>query len=195
MLPGDGKLSSQSHPAPFAEPVNRRDEQLVDYEIGGVGLQNPNAGLQVKLWTLRSNGQQVTVEADDVPPALLFTRPGPITLVSLAFDQAMNPHVAFVEAGVAWLWWWDTIANAMTFTSFPGARSPRLGLDEKRPALLSAGDVVMAYMRDDSLCIRYQRERFADEHVLATGYSQELVSIGMNAAGRFQFMLQTPLPA
>lgn len=193
MLPG-GVLSSIPHPAPFAERVNQRAEPLVDYEMGGIGLQNPNAGLQVKLWTLRSNGQQVTVEADDVAPVLLFTRPGPITLVSLAFDQAMNPHVAFVEDGIAWLWWWDTVANAMTFTAIDGARTPRLGLDEKRSALLSIGDVVLAYMNQSNLCVRYQRERFGTEHVLADGIGQELVSVGSSTAGRFQFMLTSPEP-
>ncbi|WP_427852920.1 hypothetical protein [Stenotrophomonas acidaminiphila] len=193
MLPG-GVLSSIPHPAPFAERVNLRSEPLVDYEMGGIGLQNPNAGLQVKLWTLRSNGQQVTVEADDVPPVLLFERLGPITLVSLAFDQAMNPHVAFVEDGIAWLWWWDTVANAMTFTAIDGARTPRLGLDEKRSALLSIGDVVLAYMNQDNLCVRYQRERFGTEHVMSAGVGQELVSVGASAAGRFQFMLTSPEP-
>ncbi|MPS36039.1 MAG: hypothetical protein E2593_12185 [Stenotrophomonas sp.] len=166
----------------------------MDYEMGGIGLQNPNAGMQVKLWTLRSNGQQVTVEANDVVPVLLFERPGPITLVSLAFDQAMNPHVAFVEDGIAWLWWWDTVANAMTFTAIDGARTPRLGLDEKRSALLSIGDVVLAYMNQSNLCVRYQRERFGTEHVLAEGIGQELVSVGSSTAGRFQFMLTSPEP-
>lgn len=189
MLPGN-TLSTVPHPAPFSEPVSKRSEPLIDFEIGGVGLQNPNAGLQVKLWTLRSDGHAVTVEAEDVPPVTLFTRPGTIELVSLAFDQSMNPHVAFVEDGVSWLWWWDTIANAMVFTSFPNMKTPRLGLDERREFNLANSDIVLGYLRGNDFCVRYQRERFAVENVLRVNAGSEVVACARNKGGRYQFRLR-----
>lgn len=193
MLPGDGQLSSTAYPSAFAEKVGKRSEPLIDYEVGGAALFDPNQGLQVKLWTLRSNGQAVTIEAEGVPPVVLFTRAGSITRVGLAFDQAMNPHVAFVEDGVVWLWWRDTIANAMVFSSFPGARSPCLGLDEKRASEMSNGDVLLSYLRDDTLCVRQQRDRYAVEEVKASGITLDLISVGRNVGGRYQWMFQTAL--
>lgn len=192
MLPGDGQVSVPAHPSAFAEAVNQRSTPLIDYEVGGVALFDPNQGLQVKLWTLRSDGHAVTVEAEGVPAVVLFTRTGTITRVGLAFDQAMNPHVTFVEDGLVWLWWRDTIANAMVFTSFPGARSPCLGLDEKRASEMSNGDVLLSYLRDGSLCIRQQRDRFSVEQVKASGITLDLISVGRNVGGRYQWMFQTP---
>lgn len=192
MLPGDGQVSIPARPSAFAEPVNQRSDPMVDYEVGGVSLFDPNQGLQVKLWTLRSDGHAVTVEAEGAPAVVLFTRSGTITRVGLAFDQAMNPHVAFVEDGLVWLWWRDTLANAMVFTSFPGARSPCLSLDEKRSEELSKSDVLFSYLRADALCVRQQRDRYAIEEVKATGVTLDLISTGRSVGGRFQWMLQTP---
>lgn len=189
MIPG-GVLSIQPHQAAFSEKSNQRNIPLVDYERGGTALQNPNDGLSVKLWTLRcTNGHAVTVEADDVAPVLLFTRTGTIELVSLGFDQNMNPHVAFVEDGVAWLWWWDTLANAMAFMSIPEAITPRLGMDEKRAWNMSASDVTLCYIRRGRLCQRLQRERFATETILAAGPFDALAIIGRHVGDRFQYAM------
>lgn len=189
MIP-DGVLSSQPHQAAFSEKSNQRNVPLVDYERGGTALQNPNDGLSVKLWTLRcTDGHAVTVEADDVAPMVLFARPGTIELVSLAFDQNMNPHVAFVEDGVSWLWWWDTLANAMAFMTIPEAVTPRLGMDEKRSWNMSASDVMLCYIRKGRLCQRLQRERFATETILNAGPFDSLAIIGRQVGDRFQYAM------
>ena len=192
MFPGNGEFSGTPYPGRFQEPVNQRSEPLIDYEMGGVALQDPSVGLQEKLWTLRSDGHAVTVEAEGVAPVQLFARTGLVQRVSLAFDQQMVPHVAFVEDGVTWLWWWDNLAGAMTYTQIPGARSPCLGLDVKEAGDLASGDVTLAYMKGASVCIRKQRDRFAVEEVKGTASGMDLVSMGRNVGGRYQLMLQTP---
>lgn len=188
MLPG-GVLSTQPHPGPFAEPVNKRREPLIDYEMGGVALDDPGQGLRVKLWTLRCIGGAVSVESEGIEPVTLFTRSGSVTEVSFAFDQNMRPQVAFVEDDLAWLWWFDTLANDYRFTSYPGIVSPRLALDEKRPRLLAIGDVIFTYIKDGALCYRQQRDRYAVEYVLKTGLQAglRLVAVGRNVGGRLQW--------
>lgn len=193
MLPGDGQVSIPAHPSRFAETANQRDVPLVDYEMGGVDLYNPNFGLEVKLWTARCDGHAVMVEAEGTPAVPLFSRTGIISRIGVAFDQSMNPHIAFVEDGLVWLWWRDTIANEMVFTSFPGARSPCLSLDEKRASELGNSDILFSYLRADALCVRQQRDRFSIEEVKATGVTLDLISTGRNVGGRFQWMLQTAL--
>ncbi len=89
-----------------------------------------------------------------------------MTEIALAFDQNMRAHVAFVQSGLAWLWWYDSQVNQMAFTSFPGMSNPRLATDEKRDAELAVSDVVLSYMSGGNLCCRIQRERFTVERVL-----------------------------
>lgn len=188
MIP-DGVLSTFPVSSGFDEPVSRRTIPLVDYEMGGVAIGDANQGLMVKLWTLESNGEVVRIFADDVPAVDLFTRTG-ITQVALAFDQSMRPHVAFVQDGVTWLWWYDSAVGAMVFSAFVGASTPRLTLDEKRTPLLANSDVIFAYIRANNLYYRQQRDRFQNEYLLASSVNAQLVAIGMNRGYRLQFRLR-----
>lgn len=188
MIP-DGVLSTFPVSSGFDEPVSRRTIPLVDYEMGGVAIGDANQGLMVKLWTLESNGEVVRIFADDVPAVDLFTRTG-ITQVALAFDQSMRPHVAFVQDGVTWLWWYDSAVGAMVFSAFVGASTPRLTLDEKRTPLLANSDVIFAYIRANNLYYRQQRDRFQNEYLLASAVNAQLVAIGMNRGYRLQFRLR-----
>ncbi len=185
MMPG-GVLSAITIQGSFVEPNRKRREPLIDYEMGGVGLQDPSGGLQYQLWTIESNGTDVYVRAEHVAPVLLFSRPG-ITRVTLGFDLNMRVHAAFVQNGVSWLWWYDSQAGAMIFTAYPDASYPTLGTDEKRSSELANSDLLFAYMRGQNLCVRMQRDRFLIEYAYPIGRNAELVAIGMNSANRFQF--------
>lgn len=182
----DLALSSATIQAEFTEQVNRRQTPLVDYEMGGVAVGDSSAGLKAKLWTLELQGADLVLSAEGVAPVVLFSR-ADVTQVALAFDQNMRPHVAFVQAGLAWLWWYDSQANQMAFTSFAGVTTPRLANDEKRASQASVSDVVLAYMAAGNLCVRIQRERFAVEHVLRSAPGLMLVAVARNNANRLQF--------
>ncbi len=99
----------------------------------------------------------------------------------------MRAHVAFVQAGLAWLWWYDSQVNQMAFTSFPGMSNPRLATDEKRDAELAVSDVVLSYMSGGNLCCRIQRERFTVERVLTAAPGLQLVSVARNTGNRLQW--------
>ncbi|CAA2366776.1 hypothetical protein [Xanthomonas phage Olaya] len=182
-------LSTLPVPSAFIEQVSRRTVPLVDYEMGGVNVADASQGLNVKLWKLESNGAQMLLSADGVPAIDLFTRPN-VSQVALAFDQNMRPHVAFMQEGVAWLWWYDSVAGAMVFSSFPGVTTPRLATDEKRPNQASNSDVILAYVRANNLYFRMQRERFQTEHLLKSAVNAELIAIGMNRGNRLQFRMR-----
>ncbi len=185
MIP-DGVLSAVPISADFVEPNRNRMRPLVDYEMGGAGLQDPTGGLQYQLWTLESDGTDVWISAEHVARVHLFSRPG-ISRVTLGFDLNMRVHVAFVQNGSSWLWWYDSQAGAMVFTEYPAFSYPTLGTDEKRLTELANSDLIFAYIRADNLCMRVQRDRFQTEYVLHSGDTLELVAIGMNTENRFQF--------
>lgn len=182
-------LSTVPVPSSFVETVSRRTVPLIDYEMGGVNVADASQGLNVKLWKLESNGAQMLLSADGVPAIELFSRPN-VSQVALAFDQNMRPHVAFVQTGVTWLWWYDSQAGAMVFSSFPGALTPRLTTDEKRPTHLGDSDVILAYVRNNNLYFRMQRDRFLTEYLLKSAVNADLIAIGMNRGYRMQFRLR-----
>lgn len=182
-------LSTVPVPSSFVETVSRRTVPLIDYEMGGVNVADASQGLNVKLWKLESNGAQMLLSADGVPAIELFNRPN-VSQVALAFDQNMRPHVAFVQTGVTWLWWYDSQAGGMVFSSFPGALTPRLTTDEKRPTHLEDSDVILAYVRNNNLYFRMQRDRFLTEYLLKSAVNADLIAIGMNRGYRMQFRLR-----
>lgn len=186
MIPGQS-LSTQPLPAPFSERVNSTLEPLIDYEMGGVALNNPSEGLLVKQWRVRVDGDIVYLGPEDGDEQSVFIRPG-ISEIALAFDQNMQPAVAFVQEGAAWLWWFDSSTSGMVFSQFPGAVNPRLTLDDKRALQAGNSDVILAYLRGSSLYYRQQRDRYQVEYLLSNSPPcGGLACIAMSKGNRLQF--------
>lgn len=195
MLP-DNTASTTAQPSPYLDPQKGPRDLLLAYEMGGIALSDPSAGLRVKLWTLRvvktDTGQDVQVSAPGVSTVVLFSSALGITEADLAFDQNMKPAVAYVEAGVAKLWWYDTTLPGQVVLALPaGSSSPRCTLDDKRLNQTAASDIVVFYMRSGDVCYAQQRDRFTVERVVGTaGPDAVLVSVGMNRTLRLQWRIQ-----
>ena len=161
-----------------------------DSEPGGVALNDPSEGLFSQVWTATTNGTDVSLSAPSVPSAVLFTRDGPITELSLAFDQNMRPVVAFVEDGQPYLYWYDTFLAQAVFTALDSdVVNPRVTLDDKRDRQTGTSDVILAYLRGTALYFRAQRDRFQVEYHLASGINRGLRKVSMNNKLRLQFEL------
>lgn len=182
-------LSATPQFSPFKEQANRRPFPFVDYERGGVALGDTSEGLQSHLWTLEYTEGAFVLTREGAAPVTLFARAG-VTSMSFAFDQNMRTVVAFNDADGAWLWWFDPVADAMTFLSLPGALTPKVTLDIKGVELQSDSDIILAYTRANKLYYRQQRDRFATEYLLKDPINGELVSIGMNSGNRLQFKVK-----
>jgi len=190
----DHLLSSTPLPAEWLPPDDiERDDMLVDRELGGTGLNNPNDGLMVQAWRAWVDGNDVRIATEAAallgdPGIVLFSDPG-ITELSLTFDQNMRPAVAYVAAGMAKLRWYDSVPGAQVTTSFPGVTSPRASLDDKRPKQLGASDVVFVYLRDGEMFERQQRDRFGVERPLGPipSGTTRIGRLGMSRGLRMQF--------
>lgn len=192
MMP-DQVLSSTTIPGEFIHGDTLPFNPLVDYEPGGVALNDASQGLFGKLWTLQVVSDIFLLSAADVSPVALFTRAG-TTECSLAFDQNMRPTIAFVAAGQATLWWYDSIAEAQVFTDLAaGVSNPRVTLDDKRPMQSEVSDVILAYLRAGALYFRAQRDRYEVEYLLASGVQRSLRRISMNNKLRLQFEMGAPV--
>lgn len=194
MMPG-GVLSTASVPARFLGARSLAITNTIDYEDGGIGIQDPSEGLLYQRWRARlfDPGEpysKVMLSAPNTPEFTLLELPG-LTEISISFDQSMRPVLTFVQAGVAKLRWFDSLAGGQVITDLgAGVVTPRVSYDDKRFIATNGyqtSDVILAYVRDGNLYTRIQRERFTVEHLLATGV-KPLVKIGMSRALRLQFM-------
>lgn len=191
MIP-DNRFSSETYKGQLLNPWSR--DRKRSYHWGPREVQDPSAGLLVKVWTLQANGPAAILSAAGSPTRTLFTRSVDLEVVTLAFDQNGRPCVCFEEAGgSAYLFWFDPTVNAEVFFEIPdGATSPRVTLDDARAFNVGNSDVILAYVRAGFVRYRIQRERFETERTpLFSGSpapASALRHVSMNSNLRLEFL-------
>ena len=185
-------LSSQVFSAPFFAPRDRRTAQqlLVDYEEGGIALNDTSQGLQYQVWTgqVDANGHFILSPASGGQVTVL-TVPN-VTEWSFTFDQNMNPFFTWTDGtGASWFYWFDPVGNAFVTTQLPaGSANCRCSLDDKRKVNQSSSDILLSYIRAGALYLRQQRDRYAIEYQLSTALTgKRQVQAGLNTILRYQF--------
>ena len=189
-------LSSVPVPAAFSDRVNSRSDPLVDFENGGAAL-GVGSDSRAFEWMATSDGANVHVGRDGVAPVLVLSDTG-ITEISLAFDQTMNTHIAYVAAGVSKWHYWDTLTNSYQTMTLTDCRTPRCCSDEKTPEFSGDRDIVLAYLREDKLYLRLQRDRFTVEYEKVPEEetheplteTTRLITVAMNTGRRLQWRFQ-----
>lgn len=185
-------LSSSPVIGEYLTPDNFDVQALVDYELGGIALNDPSKGNNYQIWKLEYVSGHVFISAPNTPRTILFSR-AYITDISLAFDQNMHPFVSFTEADQSKFWWYDTLTASQIFTNLPaGSQYPKTCLDDKRTTQTITSDIILAYIRNKTLYFRAQRDRFLIEYLLAININARLDKLGMTTQNRVQFKL-TPL--
>lgn len=193
-LPGDALPNTVAAVALLSPDDIGRSARVIDYELGGIALNDGTQGLQVQNWRARLVGTEIRVAPDPYTTETVLVTAAGITQLSLAFDQNMNPVVAYVQSGLTKLYWYSTALQAMTTTTFDAeVRSPFLCMDDKRNAasLLNINDVLLFYIRTNRLCYRQQRDSYNTERTLAwfDGSQVTINKAGMNVGLRMQIEL------
>ncbi|KND22827.1 hypothetical protein AFK20_01645 [Enhydrobacter aerosaccus] len=176
-------------------PRNKAYPITESWEQGGVGLSDTSQGLISHTWRAWTDSKAIYIQRSDLPKDTSKTllAVSDITEVDLTFDQNMRPVLTYVSGGIAKLYWYDTVSQSQVITDFSNAKNPRVSLDDKRAFNTANSDVIFAYINNDQLCCRYQRERYGIEHVLhQLPPKTELVKIGMGTANRFLFDTKEP---
>jgi hypothetical protein len=194
MMP-DNTLSTQVISSRFVGAKSLSVTKTVDYEDGGVDIQDISGGLLFQRWRARlfragTDESYIMLDAPIVPEFAVLTLPY-LEEMSFSFDQSMRPAIAYVQDGVSFLWWYDSTIPGMATTEIgDDVVTPRLSFDDKR-TIGSQGflisDLILAYVRGGNLYMRMQRDRFEDEYLLAEDVTP-LIKIGMNRGLRLQFM-------
>lgn len=189
MLP-QNTSSSISFGGMYYPPDERVTTPIVDYELGGIALQDTSQGLLVRAWRARLDDRVVKLQPDGGAEIALFEE-SDITEIALCFDQNMRWCVAYVQQGVLKLRWYDSLVAAYVTTVFTEAANPKMALDDKRVSQSEVSDMILAYLRGTSLYYRQQRDRFQIERLLRSNLfpGTKLKNIGMNRNLRMQFEL------
>lgn len=186
MLPHD-ELSTQPVPSPFLTPL--RLVMDVDYEWGGEYIQNPSKGLFYTLWSSSVDGCAVHLHSAKQSKEVLRAN-YPILNHSFTFDQNMNPAVVFTTEEGSSLMFYDTeLGKQTTLYLGSGYEYSQLALDDARAHQSGISDIILAYVKENKLYYRLQRERFVGTHLLGDVTNYRLTQIGMTKNYRFRFRL------
>ena len=185
MLP-DNMLSSAAIFGGFLVPDRIND--LIDYEWGGKDLLDASEGMQVKIWTCFYEDGWIKI-IDNAGLRYSILEVAEVTQLGFAFSLSMRVYVTYVAAGRAFFYWYDSTTSTYITTDY-GVETitPQLSLDDVRNSQSSNADVIFAYVRDDVLYTRMQRDRFQIEYEM--GAANQLVQIGMTSNYRFAFALK-----
>jgi hypothetical protein len=166
--------------------------KFIDYEDGGIALNDSSMGSQYQMWRARLIRNQVLLSAANTTEFVLYEASG-ITEISFTFDQNMRPVLAFVQAGLPKIRWYDPVSSGQVVTDLPAAAiTPRVVLDDKRALQSSISDVILAYVRNGGLYYRQQRDRYQVERLLASGITSGILRLGFSDQLRLQFMMEVP---
>lgn len=187
-------MSSVPAISTFIPPDDQYDWCIrgIDWEAGGVALNDPTQGLRVHDWRIRAVGAAAVVDVPAVPsitPVTLFTAGSAISEISFTFDLNMQPAVAYVAGGVAAFWYYDTFLSGYTHLLLPRATSPRCLVDDRRNTQELNADILLFYIRDGVVWERIQRDRYAIEYAMAETNSVAIARIGFTRGYRIQIEL------
>lgn len=159
-----------------------------DYERGGVALNDSSQGLLAQNWRARVVGSNIMISAAPyATETVALTVPG-VTEVAIAFDQLMSPTIAYMVGTQSYLWWYDSsIPGRVTTTLASDVRNPFLSMDDKRAGAGARNDILIVYLRGDTVYYRQQRDRFLTEYLLYA-FSQtveKITRVGLGSDLRF----------
>lgn len=187
MLPNN-EISSTSVEGIFLLP-NKQPDEVIDYEFGGISIQDTSQGLNVFVWECFYKDRWITLRSPN--EEVKWLQIDGVTHVGLAFDFNMNPNICYVVNGETFLRWYDTSIQGFRTTSFGSSiKSPQISLDDHREEFSGSSDIIFAYVRNGSVYYRQQRDRYnIERYVGEVPDDLTLIQIGMNRKYRFQFKI------
>lgn len=188
-------LSSTPVVGAVRAPDNMPKRPLVDYELGGVALSDNSMGTTYQTWRAwfdRPLGG-VFIEAPNTPPIKIFEQ-SDIEWLSFCFDQNMRWSATYtLTNNKSYLRWYDSAQGGYSITELQeNVISPFLTLDDKRATQSGNSDIVLAYIKEQKVCLRVQRERFQIVHIWAEKIPKDWIirNFGMSNKMRLQMEIR-----
>jgi hypothetical protein len=183
MIPNNA-FTTQPIVSAFLPPKDEPYQPLTSKSRGGVALNDASQGRDYQNWVVSYDGANILVAPQGGSTAFTLTVAGVLS-VSLAFDNNMNPVIAWMDAVGAKLYWF----NNVTFVTTPfAATSCRVTIDDVRDFYNADSDVIFAYTNAGTLYWRQQRDQYAIQRTVGTTTGL-LQKVGLNQLNRLQFQL------
>jgi len=192
-----GRMSTVPVISPFIPPDDRDSTLLEDYERGPIALSDTSEGLEYQTWKLTYTPNNFTLTSETTMETVVVWQAPSVTQCTFAFDQNANIALSYMQAGIAKLYWYDTLAGEyVVTTSATGIVSPAVTLDDKRETQVAASDVLLFYTRPQgdgtsNLYMRRQRDRYTIETLMQEDVWPYIWKLGMNTGLRVQLVNST----
>jgi len=173
----------------FLPPNDAMHEKLMHSCMGGINLGDISQGRNVYLWTAVYNDNVLSVTRSDGYLALQKTIDG-LSAVAIEFDYNMNIVITWVAVDGAYLYYNSTIFNEYITLHYPKVTSSIVVIDNPTDEAIAVSDVLFAYVSDNRLTYRKQREEYSNAYFLARTNST-LIKAGWNLLNQLQFQLLT----
>lgn len=168
----------------FQPPEDSQGNPLRHRVMGGVAIGNGNEGRRVREWEAVLDAGTTTVGAVGETATWSTPTPGAET-IALAFDNNMNPVLAYQVGNTSRLYFYSTLAQAYDTLVVPGTTSCRVITDDGRVFAQVSSDVIFAYTTGTELHWREQRDRY--EVAYKAGDTKgKIKRMGMNEGMRMQ---------
>jgi len=175
---------------PFIADKGSRVSRTKDFEYGGIHYRDASLGLLHTIWIAEVVGNDVRVYNKQTDETYYVYSGTDITEISFGMDTAANPVIAVVDRGTCFIRWFDYSQQNYIVSTFYNIRNPCIGMDDKYNYITSNSSVIFAYVKDNKLYFRDQRDRFEVEYWLRDLTSNiKLIKVGMSEGRRFQFQL------
>ena len=174
--------SEVAYPAPIVYPDNLvRATLREDYDVDFSGV----------IWKLQVLVNTITITSQSDPTQIkTYAVPG-ASEASFAFDLNGNIVLTYVKNNRCFYRWFNSLSAEYQTAEIYGGYSPYAILDERRSFNSQQTDVCLFYLTHQSVCVRYQRERFEVEHAYTPRQIGEnrIAYVGMNQNSRIELGL------
>lgn len=173
-------------PGTFMYQVRAERDQLVDFEQGGIALNDGSQGTNVKLWSGVYAGGDFVLSAAGVAPTIIWSTPGVIRF-GFSFDQNMEPVIAWEDAAGAHVRFFGANHQFDIQDLETGATNVCISADDNRAFNTTNRNVILGYNVGDSLNARVQFESYATPHVLDGAFPYALTACGPGTEYRYRY--------
>jgi hypothetical protein len=185
------RMSTVPVPGIYLPPDDVVHDLLEDHEAGPRGLSDPSGGQRDQDWILTYVDPDFTLTPQDTgDPSVVLQAAGALQ-IGIAFDQNGRETICYNTATNGFLYWFDSAVPGFVTTDLgTDVFSLALTLDDKRDRQTQANDILLWYTKagavDYDLFVRYQRERYTEEHPMWEATLKRIVQVGMNDGTRVQ---------
>lgn len=179
-------LTPNPMPEDFQYVVRGERDQLIDFEQGGIALNDGSEGTDVQLWSGIYLDGGFRLSAPSVAATTVYSTPN-VTRFAFSFDQNMQPVLAWMDPAGSHVRFFANTGHFQVLDLETGAVNVCMSADTNDPRSTIIRNVILAYNVGDALMARVQVESYATPHVLRGAYQYALTACGPGTAYRYRY--------